>query len=78
MNVYGDDARWCTNCTRRRRRGHRLRRSYRRAARQHLRTQNVTVLTTTSPLLQALARDDDLVDVINEKGLQIEGRCPPG
>ena len=32
-----------------------------------LRTQHVTLLTTTPPLLQAIARHDDLVDVINEK-----------
>lgn len=32
-----------------------------------LRTQDVTLLTTTPPLLQAIARHDDLVDVINEK-----------
>jgi len=38
-----------------------------------LRTQDVTVLTTTPPLLQAIARDDDLVDVIegNRCGLLI-------
>jgi phenylacetate-coenzyme A ligase PaaK-like adenylate-forming protein len=38
-----------------------------------LRTQDVTVLTTTPPLLQAIARDDDLVDVINDKILRIQG-----
>ena len=38
-----------------------------------LRTQHVTVLTTTPPLLQAIARDDDLVDVINDKVLRIQG-----
>ena len=38
-----------------------------------LRTQDVTVLTTTPPLLQAIARDDDLVDVINDKVLRIQG-----
>src|SRR6202165_4937629 len=38
-----------------------------------LRTQDVTVLTTTPPLLQAIARDDDLVGVINEKVLCIQG-----
>ncbi|MCW2654237.1 MAG: phenazine antibiotic biosynthesis protein, partial [Mycobacterium sp.] len=32
-----------------------------------------TVLTTTPPLLQAIARDDDLVDVINDKVLRIQG-----
>jgi acyl-CoA synthetase (AMP-forming)/AMP-acid ligase II len=37
-----------------------------------LRTQDVTVLTTTPPLLQALSRRDDLVDVINEKVLRIQ------
>ncbi|HEY0689882.1 MAG TPA: hypothetical protein VGD71_12680 [Kribbella sp.] len=37
-----------------------------------VRTQDVTVLTTTPPL-QAIARDDDLVDVINDKVLRIEG-----
>jgi phenylacetate-coenzyme A ligase PaaK-like adenylate-forming protein len=36
-----------------------------------LRTQDVTVLTTTPPLLQAIARDDDLVAVINGKVLRI-------
>ncbi len=38
-----------------------------------LRTQDVTVLTTTPPLLQAIARDDDLVDVINDHVLCIQG-----
>ena len=38
-----------------------------------LRTQEVTVLTTTPPLLEAIARDDDLVGVINEKVLCIQG-----
>ena len=38
-----------------------------------MRTQDVTVLTTTPPLLQAIARDDDLVDVINDKVLRIQG-----
>jgi phenylacetate-coenzyme A ligase PaaK-like adenylate-forming protein len=32
-----------------------------------LRTQDITRLTTTPPLLQAIARHDDLVDVINSK-----------
>src|SRR6202022_200052 len=38
-----------------------------------LRTQDVTVLTTTPPLLQAIARNDDLVGVINDKVLRIQG-----
>jgi phenylacetate-coenzyme A ligase PaaK-like adenylate-forming protein len=38
-----------------------------------LRSQDVTVLITTPPLLQAIARDDDLVAVINEKVLRIQG-----
>jgi phenylacetate-coenzyme A ligase PaaK-like adenylate-forming protein len=38
-----------------------------------LRTQDITILTTTPPLLQAIARDDDLVDVINDKVLRIQG-----
>jgi phenylacetate-coenzyme A ligase PaaK-like adenylate-forming protein len=37
-----------------------------------LRSQHVTVLSTTPPLLQALARDDDLVDVINRTVLRIQ------
>jgi phenylacetate-coenzyme A ligase PaaK-like adenylate-forming protein len=37
-----------------------------------LRTQEVTVLTTTPPLLQAIARHDDLVDVVNDKVLRIQ------
>jgi phenylacetate-coenzyme A ligase PaaK-like adenylate-forming protein len=37
-----------------------------------LRTQEVTVLTTTPPLLQAIARDDNLVDIINSKVLRIQ------
>ena len=37
-----------------------------------LRTQDVRLVTTTPPLLQAIARDDDLVDVINEKVLRIQ------
>jgi hypothetical protein len=38
-----------------------------------LRTQDVTILTTTPPLLQAIARDDDLVAVINDKVRRIQG-----
>jgi phenylacetate-coenzyme A ligase PaaK-like adenylate-forming protein len=37
-----------------------------------LRSQHVTVLSTTPPLLQALARDDDLVDVINRTVRRIQ------
>jgi phenylacetate-coenzyme A ligase PaaK-like adenylate-forming protein len=37
-----------------------------------VRTQDVTVLATTPPLLQAIARDDDLVDVINGKVAYIQ------
>jgi phenylacetate-coenzyme A ligase PaaK-like adenylate-forming protein len=37
-----------------------------------LRTQDVAVLTTTPPLLAAIARHDDLVDVINEKVARIQ------
>jgi phenylacetate-coenzyme A ligase PaaK-like adenylate-forming protein len=37
-----------------------------------LRTQDVTLMTTTPPLLQAIARHDDLVDVINEKVARIQ------
>jgi hypothetical protein len=37
-----------------------------------LRTQDVTLLTTTLPLLHAIARHGDLVDIINEKVLRIE------
>ena len=37
-----------------------------------LRTQDITLLTTTPPLLQAIARHDDLVDVINDKVARIQ------
>jgi phenylacetate-coenzyme A ligase PaaK-like adenylate-forming protein len=37
-----------------------------------LRTQDITLIFTTPPLLQALARHDDLVDVINDKVLRIQ------
>jgi phenylacetate-coenzyme A ligase PaaK-like adenylate-forming protein len=37
-----------------------------------LRSQDVTVLSTTPPLLQAIAGDDDLVDVINDKVAYIQ------
>src|SRR5258705_1344152 len=37
-----------------------------------LRSQHVTVLSTTPPLLQAIARDDDLVDVINRTVRRIQ------
>jgi phenylacetate-coenzyme A ligase PaaK-like adenylate-forming protein len=37
-----------------------------------LRTQDITLLTTTPPLLQAIARHDDLVDAINEKVVYIQ------
>jgi hypothetical protein len=37
-----------------------------------LRTQDITLLTTTPPLPQALARHDDLVDAINEKVVYIQ------
>jgi phenylacetate-coenzyme A ligase PaaK-like adenylate-forming protein len=37
-----------------------------------LRTQDVTLIVTTPPLLQAIARRDDLVDVINDKVLRIQ------
>src|SRR3981081_1411391 len=38
-----------------------------------LRTQGAPLLASTPPLLQAIARDDDLVDVINDKVLRIQG-----
>jgi phenylacetate-coenzyme A ligase PaaK-like adenylate-forming protein len=37
-----------------------------------LRTQDVTLITTTPPLLEAIARHDELVDVINQKVLRIQ------
>jgi phenylacetate-coenzyme A ligase PaaK-like adenylate-forming protein len=37
-----------------------------------LRTQDITLLTTTPPLLQAIARHDDLVDVVNSKVARIQ------
>ncbi|HXA13019.1 MAG TPA: AMP-binding protein [Mycobacterium sp.] len=37
-----------------------------------LRSQHVTLIVTTPPLLQAIARHDDLVEVINDKVLRIQ------
>jgi phenylacetate-coenzyme A ligase PaaK-like adenylate-forming protein len=37
-----------------------------------LRTQDIALLTTTPPLLQAIAHHDDLVDVINDKVARIQ------